>query len=148
MADGVQVEFPDLDHFGRVLRGSGSVIRRRVQTALRQAGKPIGEKAIREGSADLPSHGGLRNRVREARVDIRLEGSGVALSLSDRDRDALGGLDEGRLIHPVFGKRKTWVEQRIRPASFRRALDRQAPALQTKVRDALQRALDDIAREA
>lgn len=150
MADGVHLDPAsqrDFERFAAAMRSGDKAIAKRVRTSIREAARPIGQDVVVQGADPMPSRGGLRARLRQGQVSLRASRSGVAMTLSDRAGDKLGGLDRGTLRHRVFG-RNSWVAQRVPAGSYRRALERQGPRLAARVRSGLQRALDDIAREA
>lgn len=142
----------DLRQLGDVYKGADKTLQKRLRTGLQNAAKPLAAQVLREGSASLPSRGGLRARVAGARAGVTASLGGrrvsVSIRLANRERDSLGALDTGVIRHPVFGHSDTWVSQQIRPHQFSDAFDRGAPLAEARVRLEMQKALDEIAREA
>jgi hypothetical protein len=54
----------------------------------------------------------------------------------------LAAIDKGRVRHPVFGNRKVWVVQQVRPGFFSRPTD----AAAERVRHEVFAVIDDIDR--
>lgn len=142
----------DLRQLGDVYRGAEKDIRKAIRDALTAAGKPLATDVVREGSSELPARGGLRARVAASRGAVSgsftARGASVSIRIADRMKDALGGMDEGLLRHPVFGNQSVYVAQQIPKGAFSRAFDRGAPETRERVARSIQQVLEDIARRA
>ena len=154
MPDGVELSprsLADLRKLGDAYKGGDKILQKRLRVGLQAAARPLAAYVLEEGSAELPVGGGLRARVRGARAGITasLAARNVAVSIriANREKDALGALDSGRLRHPVFNT-GVWVEQQIPANKFSEAFARGAVPAQRRVRLEMDRALDEIAREA
>jgi hypothetical protein len=153
MADGLGLtpnSLADLRQLGDAYKGADKIIQKRMRTGIQEAGKPLAERVVREGSEDLPSRGGLRARIAAARPGITaaLAGRNVAVSvrIANRQKDALGALDSGTLRHPVW-KTGRWVAQSIPAGRFDAAFRRGAPEATEKVNAAVAQALREIAAD-
>lgn len=89
----------------------------------------------------LPSRGGLAASVhRGARLNTSTSRTGVRIKVGK-----VGGLNEGKLRHPVHGNRKVWVQQTegIDPGFLDEEFDKSRPQLQR----AVVRVMQEIARK-
>lgn len=152
--DGVQLapqSLRDLRDLGAAYKAGDKAIQKRMRDGLKDAAMPLGVDVVREGSEALPTKGGLRARAASARpgVTASLGGRTVSVSIraANKQKDSLAGWDAGLVRHPVF-KTGAWVTQRIRPHAYTDAFNKGAPKVRDKVNAAVQKALDDIAREA
>lgn len=102
----------------------------------------------------------LRGRTDGARSSVaaRVVGAGYRTSVTQRGATArmrftaterqgrkidLHSLDQGRLRHPLFGDRKWWYSQAVRPGWFTRPLEAKASDFERE----LDRAVDKVAEE-
>lgn len=151
----MDVDSTALQQFARAIKGADKDLRRAFSKAIREAAKPLGAQVLREGSASMPARGGLRARLLAGKVSIRssLTGSNpkVMITLANREKDALGALDQGSMRHPVFargGRPRRWTSQRVPSGTYAASFERNAPDVRGEVQKAVQSALDDIARKA
>lgn len=156
----------ELEDLARAYKAGDKALQKQIRKAFRDAGKAIAKDVLKEGAADMPARGGLRARLESspASVSASLGGSNptVRLTLGSSRKGALRAMDRtGTVRHPVFApargtvKRRarpsrewTWVTQRVPAHSFTDAFESHGPELRDKVRTALQKALDDIAKDA
>ncbi len=166
MPDGFEVapsSIRDLRQLGEAYKGGDKILQKRLRSGLQAAAKPLSEQVVREGSEAMPAAGGLRARIAAAKgaVTTSLAGRTVAVSIraTNRQKDALGALDSGKLRHPVFGEKRlklsaggalgsAWVAQDVPAHKFSEAFDRGAPLARARLRLEMQKALDEIAKEA
>jgi len=148
----VSVQTRGADKLARVsaaLRAAGDKdLQRELRRAMSRTTKPL-RKAARDGALQiLPHRGGLDEHVAAtARIATRVtaNSSGARLRITGTSRDNLRRMDEDGLVaHPVFGNRKKWVIERVRPGWFTNPLTLAAQGAVPKEIDA---ALDDVARK-
>lgn len=141
----------DLRQLGDAYKGGDKVLQKRLRSGLQAAAKPLAEQVVREGSQSMPARGGLRARVAASKgaVTASLAARRVAVSIraTNSQRDALGAMDSGSLRHRVFG-RGPWVSQHVPAHAFSDAFERGAPLAEARLRLEMQKALEEIAREA
>jgi hypothetical protein len=122
-------------------------LRTELYAAFRAAAKPLGEKVIAQGAAEMPKAGGLSARVAAAKVAQSNATTGknpkVALSLKTREGYALKKFDAGEIRHRVFGSGR-WVVQKIRPGAFTRPFEAGAGDVRKEVLKALERVAEQI----
>jgi hypothetical protein len=123
-------------------------LQRELRRALSRTTKPL-RKAAKDGALQiLPHRGGLDEHVAAtARIATRVtaNSSGGRLRITGTSRDNLRRMDEDGLVaHPVFGNRKKWVIERVRPGWFTNPL---TLAAQGNVPKEIDAALDDVARK-
>jgi hypothetical protein len=107
--------------------------------ALEKALDPLEKEIAAEAERSMPSGYGptlarsIRHR-RTRRASAREASVRLAThAVGKRERRDLPALNIGVLRHPVFGRRKTWVAQQIRPAFYTRALDNAADLAERQV---------------
>lgn len=125
------------------LKASGQTeLRKELNKALKRAAKPLIAKTRDAARSKLPSGGGLGGFIarKPQRITTKTgRNPGVSVGVAKTDPR----IDEGRLFHPVFGRRPG-VTQRVTPGWFSETLQDEAPA----VRDDLIAVLEDIANRA
>jgi hypothetical protein len=98
-------------------------LQRELRRAASRMTKPL-RAAARQGALQiLPHRGGLDEHVAStARIStrVRLNSSkGFGLRIAGDSRDNLHRMDEQGIVrHPLFGNRKKWIDERIRPGWF------------------------------
>ena len=126
----------------------------RIRKRLRQVADQIGPEVLAAGIDEMPSSGGLADRLRaNGQIAATLNGSGVALRLKS-GRLQMRGLDRGFLRHPVYADsaNKTrdewaWVTQRITPKAWTRAFEAMAPEVREEIAKELESMLTELRRE-
>jgi hypothetical protein len=133
-----------LELVARRLREVGDKgLRKELHAGLNRATKPM-KAAIRSSAErNLPASGGLNRLVARSRLSTstkigRNPAVRVTGALSGHD---LKAMDRGRLRHPVFGNRRAWVNQKIRPRWFTDAATGEVPAARREI----VQVLDDVA---
>src|SRR6266702_3963762 len=148
----VSVQTRGADKLARVsaaLRAAGDKdLQRELRRAMSRTTKPL-RKAARDGALQiLPHRGGLDEHVAStARIATRVtaNSSGARLRITGTSRDNLRRMDEEGIVrHPLFGNRKRWFDERIRPGWFTNPL---ILAAQGNVPKEIDAALDDVARK-
>lgn len=126
-------------------------LRKQVYAAFRKASKPLGETVIREGSAKMPHRGGLSARLATAKLSqsnsTTGRNPGITLRIKSREGYELPALDRGRLRHPVFGRRRRWVLQRVPARAFSTPFEQGREQVANEVTRALEDVAQDIARQ-
>lgn len=150
MSDGeFRADASAFDRGGRALRAGGGDLRRRWADAIRAASREAGEAALSSAGRELPHRGGLARRVAGSTVVASVAGLRGTASLRSRHGDDLSALNAGALRHPVFaraGRRPSWVTQPVRPGVFRRALQKEGPAMQARLEGVTSDAIRHIAK--
>jgi hypothetical protein len=127
----------------RLLRKAGSnQLARDLHTAMRFALAGT-EAEIRASARRLPSRNGLAADVATSRIRVTTAANGnkVRALITARHEYNLAGLDRGTNVHPLFGNRRHWYRQAVRPRWFTDpAKDKAAD-----VRNAIQKAVKAFA---
>ncbi len=120
-------------------------LQRELATAINRAMKPVREAAKRSALDTLPAGGGLNRRVAGSRFRTvrRASSRAVGVRLTAANAYRLGELDKGRVRHPVFGDRDTWVTQQVAPGWWTNPTE----AAAADVRKAIEGAMDEVARK-
>lgn len=126
-------------------KGLNKAMRQAVNAAVAPA-----QDAVRAGArSDLPSRGGLADRVasskfRTQRQTGRNPGFTMIMRLPKKGGAVdLRAMNRGRIRHPVFGNRGTWVTQTVKAGWFEDALI----PVKAKVAEDLVEAVRDMARQ-
>lgn len=96
--------------------------------------------------ATLPRGGGLAELVASQPYSVRTSPavSGAKVSIIVRGgMKEIQDIDQGRLLHPVYGDRSNWVEQSVTPGFVSATMAAQAGA----TRDEVEGAMDKVAHE-
>jgi hypothetical protein len=113
----------------------GAGLRRELLAGMRAVGKPLADKARASALSLLPKAGGLNQWVADSNIGVRnnLTGSSTRIGMrivSTKGAHNLEGIDAGRVRHPVYGKRSTWVSQTVPQGWFSTPLAESAPEVQ------------------
>lgn len=104
----------------RLLRKAGSgELARNLHVGMRMALAGV-EADIRTSARRLPATNGLAADVATSRISVTYAANKSAVSATIRARHEynLAGLDAGTNIHPLFGNRRHWYRQAVRPGWF------------------------------
>lgn len=100
-------------------------LRNEVYATFRRITKPLGEKVIAGGAAEMPKHGGFAAQVAAAKMGqsnaTTGRNPGIALSFRTKPSHNLKTVDDGILRHPVFarsGATRVWVQQHVPAKAF------------------------------
>lgn len=118
-------------------------LQRELTTALRNAMEPVKENMRAEAILTLPSHGGLNVRVAKTKLNTVVRSTPRTTGVRISAKAKLRRIDEGAVRHPVFGNRRRWVTEKVKPGWFTRPAEEMAP----QVRLALDAAMRRIARK-
>lgn len=133
----------------RDLRRAGRTdLRAELTRGLMAARAPVVQALQRSATDTLPNRGGLAARVAGSQFAFRtLGGSDPHVEVTATERPGapvdLATLDDGSVLHPVFGGRR-WVRQRVTPQWFTRAIEEQESTFEAALSDAVQRVLSDL----
>lgn len=133
------------------LQGLDREGKRALGKTLSAAVDPLRDDFTDEAISSLPSRGGLGVYVAKSRFVVRrrLGGSRPTLAIRVR-RSKRGGavdltrIEEGRLRHPVYGDRRTWVNQSVKAGMWDRVTGRAVVVTAAR----LSAAVDDAIKSA
>lgn len=137
----------NLEKLSKKLKAAGdATLRKELYAGINRATKPA-KTAIKEAARrELPKKGGLNEFIAKSSVTTRTRGGGknpgVQIVAKKKGHD-IRAIDRGRLRHPVWGNRRVWVTQQIKPGFFTDTIGAQINDL----RRAVIKVLDDIARK-
>lgn len=95
----------DLDAYkaaAKRVKAADEQLQRDFRAKLRDVAKPLGEQVIVEGAEEMPSRGGLRERLKTGRATVNASSLRVTLSLASSSGVHLEPINRGKLRHPVF----------------------------------------------
>lgn len=135
----------ELESIGRHLRRAGEIdLERELVAAFRRAVRPVPGQIRRELKPHLPDrYAADLDADVSIGVSVRTADKNPGVSIYAKARGKgrkLRRLDAGLLTHPLYGDREHWFTQSVVPEWFTGPAKDAAP----RVRDELQRALDDI----
>lgn len=122
-----------------------------LKREIARAGKPARPALVTQIEASQPEAGGWRRTlIRDLRVRTKVDTGLTTASITiityavgRKRRRHLDVINKGRLRHPVWGNRGTWVTQRVKPEFWDRAMKQ----VEDQVESAVARVLDDTARQ-
>lgn len=133
---------------GRLRAAGDRDLNKATSGAIRKVAKPIGQRVLKAGAESMPKKGGLAGKIGAGKVGIRVATGrtpAVSILLKASGYD-LNPLDRGDLRHLVFGRKGSWVHQRVPAGKFTEAFAKEAPEAQRAVLEAANQTLDDVAR--
>lgn len=139
-----------LEQAARALRGSDKKYRRELFRALNSVAKPLRQKVIDSIGNFMPSgYAPVLSKSYSQRTQIRTgRDPSVRLIGSSRGkRRRTRRLEEGKLSHPVFGNRKVWVTQQIKPGFFSEPIAGEADQVRAEMEKAIMAVHEQIVRE-
>lgn len=134
----------DLAKLAKRLKAAGQKdLRKELLRGIREGNKST-IAAIRSNAQILPRRGGLAQLVAQSRIATRTRATGnsAGIRIVAENAHRLGGLNAGRVRHPVFNRGK-WVTQQVRPGWFTDPIENNAPA----IRSGVERVMRDIANK-
>lgn len=138
----------ELESVARRLKRAGDAdLRRELLRGINRAVRPL-KQAVQDAAVrELPKRGGLNRWVADSKFGSRTRATAgrdarVTITTKKAGHD-IRAIDRGRLRHPVFGNRTTWVNQEVKPGWFTRTVSDGSPI----VRRELERVIDDVARK-
>lgn len=126
-------------------------LRKDLLRGLRAAAKPTVKDIKETARVTLPKRGGLNDWVAKSSIGLRTrtsgENSGIRIEGRKTGHD-VKSLDAGRLRHPLFGNRKRWFQQDIRPGFFSQTITRHDEEIRTEIYRTLDQWVDELNRRA
>lgn len=118
----------ELTALARRARAAGGSLPKELRAGLQKAAKPAEQAARQAALEELPKAGGLNERVAAGKftATVRLSGTTASLTVTAQAGMDLESLDRGKLRHPVYGNRSTWVLQNIPAGWFSRRMEAEA----------------------
>lgn len=144
MAERVMRDADDFLALSKACKRQAPELRKELNRGLRSAARPLISKTREAFRADLPKRGGLNLEIARRPLRIKVAtGADPGISVVAAKTDAR--LDDGRLVHPVFGRRPSVVQQ-VPSGLFSGTLERESPAVIEPLNDVLQDFADRLAR--
>lgn len=136
-----------LEEVARRLKAAGAGdLRKELLAGIRAANKPVIAEIRASARENLPKSGGLAALIASSSYGTRTRTSGNSVGVqirgTSRSVKGLRALNAGRLRHPVFGNRSTWVEQSVTPGFFSKPIEKSKEEL----RHGIETVLADIAK--
>lgn len=120
-------------------------IRGALDDAITKAAQPLPERLRASALSTLPKRGGLAATVAGSRIQVSgASGAEAGARVTVDSRYNVAGMDEGRVVHPLFGDRRHWYTQQITPRWFTTPIEAAQPGIEAAVNDSMER----VAQEA
>ncbi len=145
MADGIIANEEPYHAVVRRLRELGPELQKGYSKKMRETAAPFARDVLITGASSLPKRGGLSYRVASSRPSVQADHLRVMVVFGGKFAKGLGGIEQGIVMHPVFGRRGDdgayrMVSQRVKRGVFEAPFAAGAP----KVREALLRTGQEI----
>lgn len=123
----------------------GKGLKRELLRTIREAGKPAIADVRASALGQLPRRGGLAQRVADSKfaTQTRLGAKTAGVRIVGKSKFKIQFMDKGTVRHPVFGNRRAWVLQSVRPNWFDKTIEN---AADHGMRDAIVAAIEDVSR--
>lgn len=129
------------DKFSKQLRKASSRMDPELQASIRDDLEGIGRLVESRAASMLPKRGGLARQV--SAMTLTIVRKGKSTSLTVRSQYNLDRLDQGSVIHPVFG-RMPLVKQTIPDGFWTNVVEDAKPRMATSLQRTLDRVIKDI----
>jgi hypothetical protein len=146
----VEVKVEGADALGRLARrlkeDGNKELRKKLMAGIQRATRPLREEIKVAARRQLPRSGGLNEFVASGKFSTKTRSGGrkVGVRITGvKSGHDIRAIDRGRLRHPVWGNRRRWVNQRVRPGFFTKTIEDRAHI----VRDELVDVMQEVARE-
>ena len=120
----------DYARFAAALKQADKAVARAIRKRIREVAAPIGAHVVAEGSASMPSRGGLAARLASGKPAVSVLAKGASINLKKGAN--YKGLDAGVLRHPVYGSSK-WVAQSVPEGTYTEAFQDLPPDARAKL---------------
>lgn len=115
-------------------------IRAALDDAITHAAQPLPEKLRASALETLPKRGGLAAAVADSRIQVSgASGAEAGVRVTVDSRYNVAGMDDGSVVHPLFGNRLHWYVERVNPHWFTTPVEAAEPGIEQAVRDAMDR---------
>lgn len=120
----IETDFRKLQSLSRTMERAAEMIEDNVPEELDDAAVKVETEARLNALRILPRRGGLAEEVASSDFSRRRQRAGMTttVEVSAGSEYDLAGIDEGVLIHPVYG-RPPWVQQSIQSGWFTGSLE-------------------------
>jgi hypothetical protein len=129
------------DKFAKRLRQASSRMAPELGESIRDDLKTAGRLVESRAASMLPKRGGLARKVSAMTLTVTKKSNTTSLTV--RSQYNLDRLDQGSVIHPVFG-RMPLVRQTIPSGFWTKVVDDAKPRLATSLQKTLDRVIKDI----
>jgi hypothetical protein len=145
MADGLRINAAEYVRFAALVKTFDRKVRNGIRKRIRESARAFGPEIVQEGAEPLPDRGGVEAAVvaKGRAPTVAQTSTGVRLVLGKKKGPQIGRMNEGNLRHPVFGRRKAWVDQPVPAGSWTAAAEARLP----KLRDAVRAEMESILKE-
>lgn len=135
-----------LQALDRALKGVDKQLKRDTYRALNRTVKPL-TAAVKDSTGDFVPSAYAAELSSSLRIRAQRRGGQMAaLTLKATAKSASGKprelrrVESGRLRHPLWGNRRHWFDQSVKPGFWTKPLEKEAPA----VRKELVKVMDDL----
>lgn len=129
------------ESYSKRLQRAASRMDSALLDSIRDDLKTVGESVERRAASILPKRGGLARQVSAMTLQVTRKGSTASLTV--RSDFNLDRLDQGSVIHPVYG-RPPLVRQSIPDGFWSKVIQDAIPKIQNSLNKTLDRVIKDI----
>lgn len=129
----------------RYLRAGDGQLARHLHVGMRSALAGV-EADIRASARRLPASNGLAAEVASSRITVSVaaNGNSIRALVTARHRYNLAGLDKGTNVHPLFGNRRHWYRQAVRPRWFSEPVEARTDDVRRAIQKAVKSAVGSL----
>lgn len=126
----------------------GGTLRREMLAAIRDATELLPEELVASALNTLPQRGGLAARVATSKItrSTRLSARRAGVTIKAEHKDHINSMDKGHVRHPLFGDRKHWYTEAVKPGWWTRPIEASGPRSRERIQEAMQRTKEAIER--
>ena len=135
------VSAEDYARFAAALKGADKAVARSIRKRIRAEATPIGQHVIQEGSADMPSRGGLAARLAAGRPAVSMLAKGASINL--RKGGNYQSLNAGVLRHPVY-RTGRWAAQPVPAGTYTTAFEDLPPESRERLSEIITDAMKEL----
>lgn len=153
MANSVDVQIEGAERLARV---AGAIarqmpeLRKDLLRGIRAGAKPAVKHVKDETAEYFPNSGGMAKFAKKSSIGVRTrtsgEGAGVRIVGQKKGHD-IRSMNRGRLRHPLFGNRKHWYTQDVKPSWWNESLTDQKEQITLEVLHTMDQFLESIERD-
>lgn len=127
-------------------RNFDPVLKRELSKRIRQATEPLKAEIAASALAKLPKAGGLAQLIAESKTTttVTLAGNKTGVRLRTRSPRSIKTIDQGKVRHPVYGNRKVWVDEDVKPDFWTEPVEKSKPEITAAVNTAVHSVLEEI----
>lgn len=116
-------------------------LRLELYRSIRQVTNPIRENVRKSARETLPRRGGLGALIASSKIRVqrRASGASVGIRMVGSSEHDIAAMNAGIVRHPLYGNKRHWFEQAVRPRWWDEPTEEAAPLARVAIVDAMER---------